>query len=175
MEFLYFKLYSLSLALSVDITQFGFAPLFPCLRYFYMLIRFPLSTCFSKLSSPCSVLAGQMLQFLNHLCCLSLDLLQYFYLLPILGSPELNPALQVCLTRIKCQEQGKAHLSQRTGDVFPNTALEIVWPSLPQARDADSRSAFCLPGPEVLLCQAASQLVSLHSCPKVLVPGIISP
>jgi len=59
-----------------------------------------------------------MLQSLNHLHCPPLDLLQYVHDFLELGSHELDLALQMWLQQ--CQADGKVHLSQPSGNAFPN-------------------------------------------------------
>lgn len=59
-----------------------------------------------------------MLQPLNYLHCPSLDLLQYVNVFLVLGSHELVLVLQMQLHQ--CRADGKVHLSQPSGNAFPN-------------------------------------------------------
>lgn len=59
-----------------------------------------------------------MLQSLNYLHCPSLDLLRNVHAFLVLGSHENDLALQMWLHQ--CQVDGKVHLSQPSGNAFPN-------------------------------------------------------
>jgi len=63
-----------------------------------------------------------MLQSLNHLLDPSLEFLQFVYVNLALGSPEIDLALQVCLT----SAEGKDPLSQPAGNKLLNTAQKYV-------------------------------------------------
>lgn len=95
MDFSFFCL--LSLVLSLGTTELSHSILItPPIRHLYILMRYPLiplNTRKNRLSQP--LLTCQT--FLS-LCSPSLDLLQYVHVSLVLGSPELYPALQTCLT-----------------------------------------------------------------------------
>jgi len=72
------------------------------IRYLHALIRCPEPSLLQaeklQLSQP--FLVYQMFQSFHHLCKFLLDLLQYVSVYVVLGRPEWDPALQMCLTRV---------------------------------------------------------------------------
>lgn len=91
-------------------------------RYLYTLIIFPLSFLFSKLKSQLSqlFLIGEMLHTFYHPCDPLLDFLPYVRVSLLLGSPELDIALQVL--PLQGWLEWKDILPKPAGNTPPNAA-----------------------------------------------------
>ena len=166
-----FSLCPLPLLLSPGTTAKGLAPpsSFPPPGCLYTLIRSPCSLLQaeqSQLSRPLRL--GQMLQSLSHLCGLLLDSLQY--ICPCLsgsGQPRSAPSSPgLSVSSVLSGRDGSClWTSQQSSSPRSPGGCWLSWP---RGHTADSCSAFCPPGPRVLLCRAAShQVVHLRPCPSV--------
>lgn len=71
-----------------------------------------------------SLLKWEILKSLYHLCGPALALLQNVHVSPVLESPALNPALQMCL--ISAEERGKDQLPEPAGDLLSIAAHGAV-------------------------------------------------
>ena len=125
----------------------------------FMYVLYPtLSRLFSRLESqlPQPFLRGGMLQSLHHLCGPSLDSLQYVHLSPVLGTPALDPALQ--LWPHQCGVEGKDHLPRPAGNTPPDADQDPIDLLCSKGTMLSHLQLGVHQDPQVLSCQAAFQL-----------------
>ena len=168
----YCSLCPLPLVLSLGTTGKSLAPssLHPPFSYLWTFVRSPWSFLFSRPRSPSSLSLfsqGEVFQSLHHVCDLCWSV-QYLHVSLVLGSPELDTALQV--KPHQCWVEEKDPVPPPAGN-NPNAAQVTITLSNKGSLLAQVQSGVHQ-HPQVLSCQAAFQR---RGPQRVLVPGVVPP